>query len=195
MISHVRRTRCADFHAVAREKAMSNPTEQFSEMHKKSIEAATRLTQMSLDNSKRIMELQVDIARSLFEESVKNARALTEAKDPQAALALRTQFAQETTQKMLEAARRMGEISAESQAEFNRMLGQQLAGSGQEMMETFQKMMSVSGFQGGNQNAMATMQQAFETAKNAFEQVTKASTAAFAGMGGPAGKGKSVKVE
>lgn len=82
---------------------MSKPTEQFTELHKKSIDAATRLAQMSLDNSKRIMELQVEIARSLFEESVKNAKALTETKDPQAALALRTQFAQETTQKMIEA--------------------------------------------------------------------------------------------
>lgn len=174
---------------------MSMPTEQFTELHKKSIDAATRLAQMSLDNSKRIMELQVETARSLFEESVKNARALTEAKDPQAAMALRTQFAQETTQKMLETARRIGEISAQAQTEFNSMLGQQLAGSSQEMMETFRKMMGVSGFQGGNQNAMASMQQAFETAKNAFEQITKASTAAFSGMGGLAGKGKSVKVQ
>ncbi|MBA3903632.1 MAG: phasin protein [Rhodocyclaceae bacterium] len=180
---------------------MSKPTEQFTELHKKSIDAATRLAQISLDNSKRIMELQVEIARSLFEESVKNAKALTEAKDPQAALALRTQFAQETTQKMIEAARRIGEISAEAQAEFNSMLGQQLAGSSQEMMEAFQKMMGVSGFPGGNQNAMASMQQAFDTAKNAFDQIAKASSAAFAGMGGLAGqdkdkgKGKSIKVE
>lgn len=174
---------------------MSEPTEQFTELHKKSMEAAMRLTQLSLENSRRILELQVETARALFEDSMKNARAMTEAKDPQAAIALRTQLAQETVQKMMETMRKMGEISAEAQAEFNRMVAQQMAGSSQEMMETFQKMMSVSGLPGGNQNAMASMQQAFETARNAFEQITKASTAAFAGLGGTPGKGKSVKVE
>ncbi len=174
--------------------------EQMSEMHQKTIDAAMKLTQMSLENSKRIMELQVETARTLFEESVKNARALTEAKDPQAALALRTQFAQETSSKMMEAMRQMAEITAGAQAEFNRMLGLQMAGSSQEMMDNFKKMMSVSGLPGGGQDAFATMQQAFGNAKDAFEQIAKASTAAFSNMGGMggiggAGKGKSVKVQ
>ncbi len=171
--------------------------EQITEMHQKSIDAAMKLTQMSLENSKRIMDLQVETARALFEGSVKNARALTEAKDPQNALALRTQFAQETSTQMMEAMRQMAEITAEAQAEFNRMLGQQMAGSNQEMMENFKKMMSVSGLPAGGQDAFATMQKAFGNAKDAFEQIAKASTAAFgnmSGMGG-AGKGKSVKVE
>lgn len=177
---------------------MSTPTEQLSEMHRKSMDAAMRMTQLSLENSRRIMELQVETARALFDDSVKNARAMTEAKDPQAALALRTQLAQETAQRMMEAMRRMSEITAEIQSEFSRMAAQQMAGSSQEMMETFQKLMS-GGFAGGNQNALASMQQAFDNAKNAFEQITKASTSAFAGMGGQTGKGKgkgkSVKVE
>jgi phasin family protein len=170
---------------------MSN--EQFSEMHRKSIDAAMKLAQMSLENSKRIMELQVETARALFEESVSNARAMTEAKDPQAALALRTRFAQETSQKMMEAMRQMAEITAEAQGEFNRMLGQQMAGTSQEMMENFKKMMSVSGLPGSGQDAFATMQKAFGTAKDAFDQIAKASAAAFNMPG--SGKGKSVKVE
>ena len=168
-------------------------SEQLSEMHKRSIDAAMRLTQMSLENSKRIMELQVETARALFEESVKNARALTEAKDPQGARALRTQFAQETSTKMMEAMRQMTEITAEAQAEFNRMLGQQMAGTSQEMMENFKKMMSVSALPGNSGDAFAAMQKAFGTAKDAFDQIAKASTAAFNMPG--AGKGKSVKVE
>lgn len=174
--------------------------EQIAEMHQKSIDAAMKLTQMSLENSKRIMELQVETARALFEGSVKNARALTEAKDPQNALALRTQFAQETSTRMMEAMRQMAEITAEAQAEFNRMLGQQMAGTSQEMMENFRKMATVSGLPGNSGEAFANMQQAFGTAKDAFEQIAKASTAAFGNMGGMggiggAGKGKSVKVQ
>lgn len=62
-------------------------------------------------------------------------------------------------------------------------------------MENFKKMMSVSAMPGNSQDAFATMQKAFGTAKDAFEQIAKASTAAFNNMGGAAGKGKSVKVE
>ena len=170
---------------------MSNATEQLGDMHRKSIDAATRLTQLSLENSKRVMELQVETARALFEESMKNARELAEAKDPQSALALRTRFAQETSQRMMEAMRRMGELTAESQAEFNRLLGQQMAGSSQEMMENFKKMMSVSAMPGNSQDALATLQKAFGSASDAFEQIAKASPAAF----GMAGKGKSAKGE
>ena len=172
---------------------MSNPAEQLGDMHRKSIDAATRLTQMSLENSKRIMELQVETARSLFEESVKGARALTEAKDPQAALAMRTQLAQETSTKMMEAMRQMADLTAGAQAEFNKMLGQQMAGTSQEMMENFKKMMSVSALPGNSQDAFAAMQKAFGTAKDAFDQIAKASSTAFTMPG--AGKGKSVKVE
>ena len=171
---------------------MTKTSEPFGELHQKSIDAAMKLTQLSLENSKRLMDLQVETARTLFEDGVKNAKALAEAKDPQAAMQLRAQFAQETTQRLLETARRMGEISAETQAEFNRMVGQQMATSGQEMMESFQKLFS--GFPGGSQSAMASVQQAFETARSAMDQIAKASTAAF-GKGGVAGKGKNVKVE
>jgi len=170
---------------------MSN--EQFAEMHRKNLDAAMKLTQMSLENSRRIMELQVETARALFEESVKNARALTEAKDPQDALALRTRFAQETSQKMMEAMREMADITSEAQSAFNRMLGQQMAGTSQEMMDNFKKMMSVSGLPGGGEDAFATMQKAFGTAKDAFDQIAKASAAAFSMP--TTGKGKSVKVE
>ena len=119
--------------------------------------------------------------------------SLTEAKDPQSALALRTQFAQETSSRMMEAMRQMADLTAGAQAEFNKMLGQQMAGTSQEMMENFKKMMSVSGLPGGGQDAFATMQKAFGNAKDAFDQIAKASSTAFTMPG--AGKGKSVKVE
>jgi phasin family protein len=181
--------RCADLQADIREEAMTNPSEQLGDLHKKSIDAATKLSQLSLENSKRIIELQVETARTLFDGSVSSARALSEAKDPQAAMALRAQFAQETAQKLMDAARRMGEIGAEAQTEFSSMLGEQLSQSGQEMMQAFQKFMPI--VPGGNQNALAAMQQAFSTAQGAFDQIAKASSAAL-NLGG---KGKSAKEE
>ncbi len=169
---------------------MSQPTEQLNELHKKNIDAAMKLTQLSMENSKRIIELQVETARTLFEESVKNAQALAEAKDPQAALALRTQFAQDTAQKMMESMRHMGEIATTAQAEFTRTLTQQVSGAGHELMESFQKMMALSNIPGGNQSAVVAMQHAFDNAKSAFDEIAKTSTAAFSNMAHVTGKAK-----
>jgi len=169
---------------------MNQQTEQMNEAQQKSMAAALQLTQLSLENSKRILEVQVETARTLIEEGVKNAQAISAAKDPQKIVELQTLYTQETAQKMMESMRRMGEITSETQASFNEMIGVKMpmggmAGmGGQDMMGAFQKMMSTSGMGASNQNPMAAMQQTFETAKNTYEQMLQASTAAFTNMSG-----------
>jgi len=153
--------------------------EQFAEMQRKNVDAAMKLTHVSLENTRRLMEIQAETARTLFDESVKNARALAETQDPEAALALRTQFAQESSQKMMEAMRRMAELTAEAQAEFNGLFSQQVANASQEMTENLRKMMTASGLPVGSEDPFASLQKAFGAARDAFDQITKASAAAF----------------
>jgi len=167
--------------------------DQFNELQKKNLEAAMRLAQMSIENSQRIMELQVSTAKSLFEEGVNNAKALSAAKDPQAMLELRTQFAQSSTEKMLACAREMAELTSRTQSEVGKLVGQQLSSGGQDVFEAMQKM-----FQGmpiTDHNAMTAIQTAMDTTRAAFEQMTRASTEAFqafnqltSNSGGPKGR-------
>ncbi|MEK7736786.1 MAG: phasin family protein, partial [Pseudomonadota bacterium] len=89
---------------------MVTKPEQFSELHRKNMEAAMKLAQMSIENSQRIITLQVEAAKQMFQESVDSAQALTSVKDPQEAAALRTRYTQETAQRMMETARRIAEI-------------------------------------------------------------------------------------
>src|SRR5574343_804317 len=151
--------------------------EQYNEIQKKNLEAAMRLAQLSIENSQRIMELQVNTAKALFEEGVSKARALSETADPQQAMSLRTQFAQHTTERMLGCARQIAEISNNTQSEVGRMISQRLTASGQEYFETLQRM-----FQGmpiTDQTTMNAMQNAMDTARSAFDQMSKASSEAF----------------
>lgn len=151
--------------------------QQFNELHRKNLEAAMRLAQMSIENSQRIMEMQVSTAKSLFDEGVNNAKALGNAKDPQAMVELRTQFAQNATEKMLACAREMAELTSQTQAEIGKLVGQQLTSGSQDVFEAMQKL-----FQGmpiTDQNAMTAMQTAMDTTRAAFEQMTKVSTEAF----------------
>ena len=152
--------------------------QQFNEIQKKNLEAAMRLAQLSIENSQRIMELQVGTAKSLFEEGVANAKALSSVKDPAEALSLRTSYAQSTTEKMLSCAREIAELTAKTQAEVGKMVTEQLTGGGQDVVESFQKLFK--GIPIGDHNAMGNIQGALDTARAAYEQITKASADAFA---------------
>ncbi|MBX3684736.1 MAG: phasin family protein [Rhodocyclaceae bacterium] len=163
--------------------------DQFNELQKKNLEAAMRLAQMSIENSQRIMELQVKTAKDLFEEGVQNAQALTTVKDPQDALSLRSKYAQVTTEKMLACAREIAEITTKTQSEFGRLVSEQLTSGGTDAFEAMQKMFK--GMPITDQNAMGSIQGAMETARTAFEQMTRAQTEAFqafSSMTAPKGK-------
>ncbi len=162
---------------------MVTKPEQFSELHRKNMEAAMKLAQMSIENSQRIMALQVDVAKKLFQDSVQSAKALTTVKDPQQAIALRTQYAQDTAQQMMETARQIAEIGNTSRTEFSQLLTEQLASGSKDLMQTFQSFFGA--LPGQNGNVMETMQKAMATANDAFEQIAQASAAAFSTMGVP----------
>ena len=91
--------------------------ENFSELNRKNMEAAMRLAQMSIENSQRVVALQNELARELFQDGVENARAQSGAKDPQEVLRLRSQYAQDTAQKMMATAQKVAEIGNEARAQ------------------------------------------------------------------------------
>jgi phasin family protein len=168
---------------------MSDKPEQLSQIHRKNMEAAMRLAQLSIDNSQRIMQLQTGLAKQLFDESVANAQALSSVQDPQQIITLRTQYAQETSKQMMAAAQQIAEIGNQARSEFSRLLTEQLASGSEELMESFQSFFKA--VPGQNPNLMETLQQAMSTANGAFEQIAKASSAAFAGSGNTATKGSA----
>jgi len=147
-----------------------------------------RLAQMSIENSQRIMEIQVNTAKRLFEEGVHNAKALSAAKDPQGAMEMRASYAQRTTEEMLACARQIAEITASTQAEFGRLVGEQLSSGSTDMFEAMQKMFT--GMPIADQNALGAMQTAMDTTRAAFEQMTRASTQAFQAFTQQGGKGR-----
>ncbi|MBK7768635.1 MAG: phasin family protein [Sulfuritalea sp.] len=156
---------------------MTGNIEHFSELHRKNMEAAMRMAQLSIENSQRIMALQSELAKEMFQSGVENAKAQTGATDPQAMIQLRTQYAQETTKRMVAAAQQIAEIGNSARAEFTRLVTEQLASGSQDLTESLQGFMK--NLPGQTPNMMESFQQAISTANAAFEQITKASTAAM----------------
>ena len=156
---------------------MNAKIEQMNELQKKNIESAMRLAQMSIENSQRIMELQVQTAKALFEEGVENAKAMSSTQDPQKLMQLRSEYAQASTERMLACAREIADLAARSQSEVGKLVSEQLNSGGQDMLEAFNKMFT--GMPMNDPNAVNAIQGAMDTARNAFEQMTRASTDAF----------------
>ncbi|MBU1237298.1 MAG: phasin family protein [Gammaproteobacteria bacterium] len=165
----------------------------FSEIQRKNMEAAMRLAQLSIDNSQRIMELQSRLARELFENSVEQAKAQTASTSPQDIVALRSRYAQETTQKMVAAAQQVAEIGNSARTEFSRLLTEQLAAGSQDLVDAFQSFFKA--LPGQNASVLETMQQAMANANTAYEQMGRAAKAAFESAGDAAKKAPAAKAK
>lgn len=165
--------------------------ENLNELNRKNMEAAMRLAQMSIENSQRVLTLQNELARELFTDGVENAKAQAAAKEPQEVLRLRSVYAQETAQKMMQTAQQVAAISNDARVEFSRMLTEQFASGSQEMADAFQGFFKTMPGQSGNM--MEVMQQAMASANSAFEQMAKVSSSAFTNMTDVAQKSTSRK--
>ena len=102
---------------------------------------------------------QGSVAQDLFQQGVADQGAT--AKDPQEVLRLRNVYAQETAQKMMQAAQKVAEIGNDARTEFSHMLTEQLASGSQEMIDAFQGFFKT--MPGQNANVMEVMQQAVAT--------------------------------
>lgn len=156
---------------------MDKNQDVLNQMQKKNLEAAVKLAQLSIENSRRIVQLQVETAKSLLDEGVVSTQALTGAKDPQEFVDVRARYTQQATEKMLACAREIAQITASTQAEVGRIVAEQLTAGSQDMLDAFQKIFA--GMPISDRNTANSIQTAMDTAKSAFELMTRVSAQAF----------------
>jgi len=161
-------------------------SDQFADIHRKNMEAAMRLAQLSIDNSQRVMGLQAELAKALFESSMANAKESANIKTPQDLLKLRTEYVQDTTQRVVQVAQQVAEIGNQSRAEFSQLLTEQLASGNKDLADSMQGFMK--NLPVGMPNVMQAMEQAMSTANAAFEQISKASASAMSSVSSMAKK-------
>lgn len=165
---------------------MAIKSEKLNEMNQKSMEAAMRMAQLSVENSQRIMALQSELAKDLFQKGLANAKAHTTTSDPKELVQLSTQYAQETTLRLVSAAKEIAAVGQDTRAEFTKMLTEQLATGGKEVSDALQGFLKALPVQ--PPNVMESIQKAMSTANGAFEQLTQASSAAISAMSAEAKK-------
>ncbi|HQR03404.1 MAG: phasin family protein [Proteobacteria bacterium] len=150
---------------------MAGNTDHLSEIQRKNLDAAVRLVQMSLDNSQRIMGLQADLVRKLVDSGAQAAKDQSDAKDPQQLMSLRTAYAQNTAQQLMQAAQEMAQLGNSVRDEFSRLLAEQLASGSTDMTEAFQGFLKT--LPAGSEQWISVVQQAMSQATAAFTKGKK----------------------
>ena len=158
---------------------MTINTDKLTQLHRKNMETATRLAQLSIDNSQRVMALQAALAKSLYAASVESAKAQAKVKTPQDLLRLQTEYARDTTQRVVDMAKQVAEIGNTARADFSQVLAEQLVSGKEELTNSLQSFMAY--LPSRIPNLSAALEQAMAAANSAFEQVGKVSAAALNG--------------
>ncbi|MDP5239612.1 phasin family protein [Uliginosibacterium sp. 31-16] len=164
----------------------TKPEQTVADLQKKNLAAAMKLAQLSIENSQRILQLQVDVARDIFDDGVASAKTLAQVKSPQDAMEMRSRYAQQAAEKMFACSRTIAEITADMQAQMGKMVSDQLNTGGQEMFDAMQQMLQ--GMPLNSHAAAEALQHTFDNARKTLEQVSKASTDAFASFAQMPGK-------
>jgi Phasin protein len=103
-----------------------------------------------------------------------------QAKDPKELLDLQTRYAQDMAQKLVAASQKVSAVGNEAREQLTNLMTGQLAQGG-DLKNVFQDFFKLP--QSGTADFTKVVQQAMTTASQAFEQIAKASTAAFANFG------------
>lgn len=164
----------------------TKPEQTVADLQKKNLAAAMKLAQLSIENSQRILQLQVDVARDIFDDGVASAKTLAQVKSPQDAMEMRSRYAQQAAEKMFACSRTIAEITADMQAQMGKMVSDQLSTGGQEVFDAMQQMLQ--GMPLNSHAAAEALQHTFDNARKTLEQVSKASTDAFASFAQMPGK-------
>lgn len=153
-------------------------------MHEQNLDATVKIAQILIENARRVVEYQVNLAREIFEDGVNSAQEASTAADPAQAVQLRAQYAQNASQRILEATRELGEITAGTQAELAKLFGLQVATAPfAAAMQQFFK-----GMPGNPVEALPPFQNAFDAARGLYEQFTRASIEALNSAAAGAGR-------
>lgn len=118
---------------------MNNLPEQFAEMNQANVDNALKFAQLSLESAERMLKLQLDAAKNAIEDSARLARTVTEVKDVQQAMALRSELAESSVEKVLEYSRSIYEIASQTQVELSQLLENNLAAFNKTTISSMEK--------------------------------------------------------
>jgi hypothetical protein len=116
---------------------------QPTEMQRKNMEVAMRLVQLTVENSMQIMAAIAALADALCRQSFAIARRQADTEDANEIVRLNADYRQQTTQTVMNSARKIAEIGNDMRIRFAHLLTEQLASGDEELLDAFQSFFAV----------------------------------------------------
>ena len=151
---------------------MYQAPENLVELNKANIETAMKFAGIALEGAERMIELQLKAAKAAFADSVEGAKALASVKDFKEFAALNDNLAQPSLDKATAYARSVYDVAASTQAEFSRIIEEQVAEFNKQTVAALDKM--VKNAPAGSELGVATLKSAITAVNSAYENLSKA---------------------
>ena len=150
---------------------MYQAPEQLLALNKANLEVAAKFAGVALQGAERILELQLKAARSAFADTVENAKALAAVKDIKELAALKDTLAQPSIEKATTYAKNIYDVTAATQAEFGKLVDEQIADFNKQVVTVLDKM--VKNAPAGSEVGIAALKSGIAAANGAYENLSK----------------------
>lgn len=150
---------------------MYQAPENLVEMNKANIETAMKFAGIALEGAERMIELQLKAAKAAFADSIEGAKALASVKDLQQFAALNDNLAQPSIEKATAYARSVYDVAAGTQAEFNKIVEEQVAEFNKQTVAALDKMVKTA--PAGSELGIATLKSAIAAVNSAYDNLSK----------------------
>lgn len=146
--------------------------EQFAALNKANLEAATRFASVALGGAERLLEIQLKTAKEALADSVESVKTLSTVKDLQQFADVKDSVAQPAFEKAAEYMKSVYEIASETQAEFGKLIEEQVAGFNKQFVVALDKFAESA--PAGSEAGISALKTAIATSNAAYENLSKA---------------------
>lgn len=150
---------------------MYQAPEQLIALNKANLEVAMRFAGVALEGAERMIDLQLKAAKSAFSDSIESAKALASVKDLQQFAALNDSLAQPTIEKATAYAKSVYDVAAATQAEYGKLLEQQVADFNKQIVTLLDKL--VQSAPAGSEVGIAAIKSAIAAVNASYDNLSK----------------------
>jgi phasin family protein len=150
---------------------MYQTPEHLLALNKANLEVAAKFAGVALQGAERIMELQLKAAKAAFADGVENAKTLAAIKDIKELAALKDSLAQPSIEKATAYAKNIYDVTAATQAEFGKLVEEQIADFNKQFVTVLDKM--VKNAPAGSEVGIAALKSGIAAANGAYENLSK----------------------
>ena len=151
---------------------MYQSPEQFVALNKAGLETAMKFAGVALHGAERILDLQVKVTKNAIADSVENAKAIAGAKDLQQLAAIKDSMTQPTIDKATAYAKNVYDVATETQAEFGRLMEEQVAEFNKQVVEALDKMVKTA--PAGSEVGIAALKSGIAAVNSTYDNLAKA---------------------